>query len=93
MIEFLQRIVAWLMSRVRVNQIQRTSRDGLSVFLKRRRFGGSMVIWFGNRFLSLARSGICMFVRGPQIDQRLQSLREIIQQVAATGRMPHTVKQ
>ena len=51
------------MNRVRVNQIQRTTRDGLPVFLKRRRFGGSIVIWFGNRFLSLASSGICMFVR------------------------------
>ena len=63
MMELLQRIVAWLMNRVRVNQIQRTTRDGLPVFLKRRRFGGSIVIWFGNRFLSLANSGICMFVR------------------------------
>lgn len=63
MTELLQRIVAWLMNRVRVNQIQRTTRDGLPVFLKRRRFGGSIVIWFGNRFLSLANSGICMFVR------------------------------
>lgn len=63
MIELLQRIVAWLMNRVRVNQTQRSIRDGLRVFLKRRRFGGSMVIWFGNRFLSLANSGICMFVR------------------------------
>ncbi len=63
MIELLQRIVAWLMNRIRVNQIQRTTRDGLPVILKRRRFGGSVVIWFGNRFLSLAGSGLVMFVR------------------------------
>ena len=61
--EPLQRIVAWLMNRVRVNRIQRTILDGLPVVLKRRRFGGGMVIRFGNRFLSLAGSGIRMFVR------------------------------
>ena len=63
MMELIQRIVAWLMNRVRVNRIQRTIRDGLPLVLKRRRFGGSIVIWFGNRFLSLAGSGIGMFVR------------------------------
>ena len=62
-IDIFQRIVAWLMNRVRVNQIQRTTRDGRFVILKRRRLGGSAVIWLGNRFLSLAGSGVCMFVR------------------------------
>ena len=63
MIDKLQRVVAWLMNRVRVNQIQQSVHDGVPVFVKRRRAGGSIVIWFGNRFLALARSGICMFVR------------------------------
>jgi hypothetical protein len=63
MIDKLQRVVAWLMNRVRVNQIQQSVQDGLPVFVKRRRAGGSFVIWFANRFLALARSGICMFVR------------------------------
>jgi hypothetical protein len=61
--DIFQRIVAWLMNRVRVNQIQRTTRDGLPVIWKRRRLSGSVWIWLGNRFLSLADSGVCMFVR------------------------------
>ncbi|MBI3469283.1 MAG: phosphotransferase [Planctomycetes bacterium] len=59
----LHRLVAWLMNRVRVNQIQQSVQDGLPVFVKRRRAGGSIVIWFGNRFLALAQGGIRMFVR------------------------------
>jgi hypothetical protein len=66
MIEKLQRFVAWLMNRVRVNQIQPSVQNGEPVFVKRRRVGGSVVIWFGNRFLALARSGICMFVRADE---------------------------
>jgi hypothetical protein len=66
MIDKLQRVVAWLMNRVRVNQIQQGILDGVPVFIKRRRSGGSIVIWFGNRFLTLARSGICMFVRADE---------------------------
>ena len=62
MIDKLLRVVAWLMNRVRVNQIQQSVQDGVPVFVKRRRVGGSIVIWFGNRFLRGA-SGICMFVR------------------------------
>lgn len=63
MFDKLHRAAAWLMNCVRVNQIQQTVQDGVPVFVKRRRAGGSIVIWFGNRFLALARSGICMFVR------------------------------
>lgn len=63
MIDKLQRVAAGLMSRVRVNQIQQSVQDGVPVFVKRRRVGGSIIIWFGNRFLALARSGICMPVR------------------------------
>jgi hypothetical protein len=37
-------------------------RDGVPVFVKRRRTGGQIVIWFANRFLALAESGVCMFV-------------------------------
>ncbi|MBC7967639.1 MAG: hypothetical protein H7Z17_17125 [Fuerstia sp.] len=63
MIELLQQTVAWMMNHVRVNQMQRTIRDGVPVVVKRRRFGGSLMIWFANRFLALADSGICMFER------------------------------
>jgi hypothetical protein len=63
LIDTTQRLVARLMNRVRVNQIQHGVQDGTPVFVKRRRAGGSIVIWFANRFLELARSGICMFVR------------------------------
>lgn len=63
MMEWLQRLVARLMNRVRVNQVRQVVQDGVPLFLKRRRVGGSIVIWFGNRFLALARSGACMFVR------------------------------
>jgi len=41
-------------------------RDGAPVFIKRRRAGGQIVIWFANRFLALAHSGICMFVRADE---------------------------
>jgi hypothetical protein len=63
MIDRLQRGIAWLMNHIRVNQIQERVQDGATVFIKRRRVGGSLVAWFGNRFLALARSGIWMFVR------------------------------
>jgi len=66
MIDQLLRVIAWLMNRVRVNQILQSVQDGVPVFVKRRRAGGSIVIWFGNRFLALARSGICMFVRADE---------------------------
>jgi hypothetical protein len=76
MIDQLQRLVAWLMNRVRVNQIQQSVRDGVPVFVKRRRAGGSIVIWFGNRFLALARSGACMFVRaGEWVDWEVHCAR------------------
>jgi hypothetical protein len=63
MIDKLQRIVAWLMNRVRVNRIQRSAHDGVPVFVKRRRAGGGIVIWFAKQFLALAQSGVRMFVR------------------------------
>jgi hypothetical protein len=63
MIERVQQVVAWLMNRVRVNHVQESTLDGAPVFVKRRRAGGQLVIWFANRFLALAHSGICMFVR------------------------------
>src|SRR5262245_3205422 len=62
MIELVQRFLAWLMNRVRVNQVQESTRDGVPVFVKRRRTGAQIVIWFANRFLALAHSGVCMFV-------------------------------
>jgi hypothetical protein len=54
------------MNRVRVNQVQQCTRDGVPVFIKRRRTGGQIVIWFANRFLALAHSGICMFVHADE---------------------------
>jgi hypothetical protein len=64
------------MNRVRVNQIQQSVQDGVPVFVKRRRTGGSIVIWFGNVFLALARSGICMFVRaGEWVDWEVHCAR------------------
>jgi len=66
MIELSQQAVAWMMNRVRVNQIQQHIEDGVPMFLKRRRTGGNIMIWFGNRFLALAGSGICMFVRADE---------------------------
>lgn len=66
MIELFQQAVAWLMNRVRVNQIQQHMQNGVRMFLKRRRTGGNIIVWFGNRFLALAGSGICMFVRADE---------------------------
>ena len=66
MTELVQRAVAWLMNRVRLNQVQQRTRDGVAVFVKRRRTGGQIVIWFANRFLALAHSGICMFVHADE---------------------------
>jgi hypothetical protein len=40
--------------------------DGAPVFVKRRRAGAQIIIWFANRFLALAHSGICMFVRADE---------------------------
>ena len=66
MLELSQQALAWLMNRVRVNQIQYRILDGVPMLLKRRRTCGSIIIWFGNRFLALAGSGICMFVRADE---------------------------
>jgi hypothetical protein len=48
------------MNRVRVNDVQQRVHDGAPVFVKRRRAVARIVIWFANRFLALAHSGICM---------------------------------
>jgi hypothetical protein len=66
MLERVQRLVAWLMNRVRVNEVQEGVRDDLPVFVKRRRTGAQIIIWFANRFLALANSGVCMFVRADE---------------------------
>lgn len=55
------RVVAWLVNRVRVNRVQQRVVEGAPVFVKRRRAGGQISVWFVNRLLSLAHSGICMF--------------------------------
>src|SRR5262245_14977810 len=62
MIELLLRLIARLLSRVRVNRVERFDDGGVSVIIKRRRWYGSVVIWFGNQFLALAHSGVQMFV-------------------------------
>jgi serine/threonine protein kinase len=66
MMDGLLRALAWLMICVRVNQIQRDVQDGLPVFIKRRRLGGSIAIWVGNLFLALAQSPARMFVRSEE---------------------------
>src|SRR5262245_12106235 len=66
MIERIERVVAWLMNRVRVNHVQEGMHDGAPVFVKRRRAGAQIITWFANRFLALADSGICMFVRADE---------------------------
>jgi len=63
MTERLQQFIASMMNRVRMNRIQRQTCNVAAVFVKTRRFGGGLVVWFGNWFLYLAGSGICMFVR------------------------------
>ena len=63
MLEAVQRAAAWLMNRVRVNHVEEGVRDGRAVFVKRRRAGASIVVWFANLFLALAHSGSRMFVR------------------------------
>lgn len=64
-----QQITAHLMNHVRVNSIQPQIRSGLPVYVKKRRFAGSFVIWCGNTFLSLANSGLQMFVQANQWTQ------------------------
>lgn len=66
MIELTQRAFAWLMNRVRVNHVQQSEREGVPVFIKRRRAGAQIVIWFANRFLALADSGVEMFVHAEE---------------------------
>ena len=56
------RVVAYLVNRVRVNRVRQRTREGALVIVKRRRAGGQIGVWFVNRFLALAQSGICMFV-------------------------------
>jgi tRNA A-37 threonylcarbamoyl transferase component Bud32 len=66
MLEPVQRAVAWLMNRVRVNHVEEGVRDGRRVFVKRRRTGAPILVWFANRFLALAHSGVRMFVRADE---------------------------
>src|SRR5688500_6342221 len=76
MMELLQRALAWLMNCIRVNQVQPCMRDGVPMFMKRRRTVVSVVIWLGNRFLALAHSGVCMLVRaGEWVDWEVHCAR------------------
>lgn len=63
MIEPLLRLIARFMARIRVNRVAWLEQEGNRAVVKRRRFGAAVVIWFGNRFLTLAQSGVQMFVR------------------------------
>jgi len=76
MLEPVQRAVAWLMNRVRVNHVEEGVRDGRPVFVKRRRAGAPIIVWFANRFMALAHSGSWMFVRAHEwIDWELHCAR------------------
>jgi len=76
MLEVVQRAVAWLMNRVRVNHVEEGVRDGRPVFINRRRAGAPILVWFANLFLALAHSGGCMFVRAHEwIDWELRCAR------------------
>ena len=76
MVEPVQRAVAWLMNRVRVNHVEEGVRDGRPVFVKRRRAGAPIIVWFANRFMALAHSGSWMFVRAHEwIDWELHCAR------------------
>src|SRR6188472_1645734 len=66
MVEPVQRAVAWLMNRVRVNHVEEGVRDGAPVFVKRRRAGAPVIVWFANRFLARAHSGVRMFLRADE---------------------------
>lgn len=57
MIEIVQRTVAGVLNCVRVNRILTDISNGVPVFVKQRRRGGQIAIWFANRFLALAGSG------------------------------------
>jgi hypothetical protein len=64
--EHLQQAAGRLMNRVRINHVQATERDGAPVFVKRRRAGAPVVIWFANRFMALAHNGTSMFLRADE---------------------------
>ena len=51
------------MNRVRVNHVETSVRDGRPVFVKRRRAGAPIIVWFANFFLTCAHSRGRMFVR------------------------------
>ena len=89
MIDRLQQFLAWLMNRVRVNQIEEQVVDGVTVFIKRRRAGGGVVIWFANQFLVLAHSGVCLFVRTAEwVDWEIHCARLLYPQRTAVKRGP-----
>lgn len=89
MIDVLQRAIARLMNRVRVNQVRQSVQDGVPAYVKRRRAGGSVVIWLGNRFLALARSGIHMFVRADEwVDWEIHCVRLLYPERPAAIRGP-----
>jgi hypothetical protein len=76
MIELFQRTIAWLMNRVRVNQVRQSVQDGIPIFVKRRRRGASFAIWLGNLFLRQAQSESRMFVRSREwLDWEVHCIR------------------
>ena len=56
----LLRISDQVMTGVRVNRIQQQTRNGARVFVKKRRFGGSIAIWFGNTVIVPEVSGVSL---------------------------------
>jgi len=54
------------MNRVRVNRVEEGVRDGRPVFVKRRRTGAPVIVWFANLFLGLAHGGVRMFLRADE---------------------------
>jgi len=63
MIEILLQAAALRLNRVRVNDVEESMRDGVTVFTKHRRPRAATVAWFANRFMQLSGSGVCMFIR------------------------------
>jgi hypothetical protein len=57
------RCSGWLLNRIRVNQVRPAMRDGVRVYIKQRRIGGTLLVWFGNRLLAWADGRMYMFLR------------------------------
>lgn len=61
MMDWVERLAGRVLNRVRVNDVYPGIHNGGAWFIKRRRTGAGIVIWFANRFLALAHSSTRMF--------------------------------